>query len=65
MIDPDCMIDATKIMMLKRWNNKNKQPWKKWITHRMNRKKSDWNMNENENILGIIPTRKMIAEFKK
>ena len=27
-IDPDCMIDATKIMILKRWNNENKQPWK-------------------------------------
>jgi exonuclease III len=40
-IDPDCMIDATKIMLLKRWNNKNKQPWKKWITRNMNKKNTN------------------------
>lgn len=63
-IDPDCMIDATKIMILKRWNNQNKQPWKKWITRRMNKKKQEWKMNENENVLGLIPTRKMITELR-
>jgi hypothetical protein len=63
-IDPDCMIDATKIMLLKRWNNKNKQPWKKWITRRMNKKKHEWNVDESENILGITPTRKMMKELR-
>ena len=51
-------------MMLKRWNNKNKQPWKKWITRRTNMKKQEWKMNEKENVLGITPTRKMMKELR-
>ena len=59
--DPECMMDAAKIMIIKRLQRKKKQPWMKWIERKMGLLKHKWKMKEH--ILTTKPKAKMIREL--
>ena len=59
--DPECMMDAAKIMIIKRLQREKKQPWMKWIERKMAILKVKW--KRGEHILTSKPKAKMIREL--
>ncbi len=47
MIDPECMIDAGKIKVIKTLMTKDRQPWMKWVERKMQRKRKEWGVYGN------------------
>ena len=52
--DPVITLDAAKIMMLKKLITRSRQPWIRWIEHRLNKVATDWKVEE---AMASTPTR--------
>ena len=61
MVDPECMIDACKMKMIKKMMTKEKQPWMKWVERKMENKRVEWGMWGS--VLGARMTKKRMKEL--
>ena len=52
--DPVITLDAAKIMMLKKLITRSRQPWMRWIEHRLTKVATDWKVEE---AMAATPTR--------
>ena len=62
MVDPECMIDACKMKIIKKMMTKDRQPWMKWVERKMENKKNEWGMWGG--VLGARMTKKRMNDLK-